>query len=481
MSMRVSCRNCQFAICLNEAESPAVCPQCGEAALEASPRAPAAESGSRWRIPAKIRASAVRIAKTVALAALLSGAFLAGRFWPDDGLTIPRLSIHQFADVGTQLVDQSSRHEATEVDGGGANWPETAPSHHAAPEIRSTSPVDFGPEPPRPLSETFPRLIVEGQSFVHQLPRTPGVQYELVDGPAGLSVTPGGKVTWLPSRKQLGAHELKIRVKQNGAMLFERPSVEVIDQKLADAAAGSESQRQPRPPAPLPRDVLPTVPAAEFHALGAAEGFTPLTSKEIGRRYLNAVVVVHSDKSVGTGFVVGKNGYVLTCAHVLPHDGQMILAYNLAKDGRTEAISTTASLVLADPVRDLALLKIEPREPLPCVVLHDGKSVETGEVITVIGNPGLGETILTHTMTTGIVSNSDRELDGQRYIQTSAVVNPGNSGGPMFDSYGRVIGLVSLKGDIEGTGFAVPARVLREFLTQLISVNATSSKGFTSN
>ena len=71
-------------------------------------------------------------------------------------------------------------------------------------------------------------------------------------------------------------------------------------------------------------------------------------------------------------------------------------------------------------------------------------------------------------MTTGIVSNPNQELDGYHYVQTSAAINPGNSGGPIFDSRGYVIGLVSLKGRIEGTGFGVPARVLRDFLKQAI-------------
>lgn len=72
-------------------------------------------------------------------------------------------------------------------------------------------------------------------------------------------------------------------------------------------------------------------------------------------------------------------------------------------------------------------------------------------------------------MTTGIVSNARSELDGQPYIQTNAAVNPGISGGPMFDGNGRLIGLVSLSGNIEGTGFAVPTPVLRNFLSSLLA------------
>lgn len=70
-------------------------------------------------------------------------------------------------------------------------------------------------------------------------------------------------------------------------------------------------------------------------------------------------------------------------------------------------------------------------------------------------------------MTTGIVGNRRRMLDGHPFIQMSAAINPGNSGGPMFDYHGRVIGLVALKAKIEGAGFAIPASALRKFLNEL--------------
>jgi serine protease Do len=88
-----------------------------------------------------------------------------------------------------------------------------------------------------------------------------------------------------------------------------------------------------------------------------------------------------------------------------------------------------------------------------------------GEVVTVIGIPGLGGEILNHSVTNGVVSSPDRELDGLKYVQTSAAVNAGNSGGPVFGHNGQVIGLVVLKARLEGTAFAVPVSALRQFLT----------------
>ncbi len=101
--------------------------------------------------------------------------------------------------------------------------------------------------------------------------------------------------------------------------------------------------------------------------------------------------------------------------------------------------------------------------------------VESGERVAVIGNPGLGATILDYTMTEGIVSNPKRELDDQSFLQTSAQVNPGSSGAPLFNANGLVIGMISLKGRIEGAGFAIPAEDISGFL--LSSVSAKGDDG----
>lgn len=78
-------------------------------------------------------------------------------------------------------------------------------------------------------------------------------------------------------------------------------------------------------------------------------------------------------------------------------------------------------------------MKITPAAPLVTASLSPRTKIEAGERVTVIGNPGLGQTVLNHTMTEGIVSNPRRTIRGGTYIQTSAAVNPGSSGGPMFD------------------------------------------------
>ena len=195
------------------------------------------------------------------------------------------------------------------------------------------------------------------------------------------------------------------------------------------------------------------------------KGSKPISHAEIGRRYMNSVVLVKSNIGSGTAFVIGSGGYLLTCAHVIPEEGKITVTY--VKDKKS--IDTEAALLQIDQEKDLALLKIEAGSALTSVILEeDDKDIAAGDSVTVIGNPGLGNEILTHTVTTGVISNVNREFEGQKYFQTSAAVNSGNSGGPVFGPNGHVIGLVVLKARIDATAFAVPVSALRTFINQAI-------------
>lgn len=186
--------------------------------------------------------------------------------------------------------------------------------------------------------------------------------------------------------------------------------------------------------------------------------------KEISKQYDGAVVLVEAGDRGGSGFVIGSKGYAITCAHVVGGVGdEAQVTYAVPGQNEKTAVAS-AKVIAADPDRDIALLKFEPTRALPFVVLGGTDSVDAGEGVIVIGNPGAGDRVLTHTMTTGIVSNPKRDLDGEFYIQTSAAVNPGSSGGPMFDSKGEVIGLVCLKANIEGAAFALPTSEIRRFV-----------------
>lgn len=205
------------------------------------------------------------------------------------------------------------------------------------------------------------------------------------------------------------------------------------------------------------------IPLDQLEALRAAQP-AKLAPKEISRRWSSAVVMIDHPGGFGSGFVVGSKGYVLTCAHVLPKDGDPVVTYRLGAGGQTGAVRARAAVLRADRARDLALLQIRPEAPLPTVQLRTRGGLESGEEVTVIGNPGLGEAVLRDTLTAGVVSHPRRVLDAMPYVQTSAAVNPGNSGGPMFDGGGQVIGVVVLKARIEATAFAVPVETILDFL-----------------
>ncbi len=158
--------------------------------------------------------------------------------------------------------------------------------------------------------------------------------------------------------------------------------------------------------------------------------------------------------STGTGFIVNENGYILTNCHVVEggNDFKVTLYGGQVYD---------AVVIGSDAENDVAVLKIDANG-LHTVVLGDSEENVVGEDVAVIGNP-LGE--LTYTLTRGIVSALDREIntgDGAiRMFQIDAAVNSGNSGGPAFNACGQVIGIVTAKyssGTVEGIGFCIPIR-----------------------
>ena len=161
--------------------------------------------------------------------------------------------------------------------------------------------------------------------------------------------------------------------------------------------------------------------------------------------------------NAGTGFILTEDGYIITNQHVVAGaDTITVTLYSGEK--------YTAELVGSDASYDIAVLKIEA-EGLQPVSVGDSDTLQVGESVVAIGNP-LGE--LTWTMTNGIISALNREIntDGnpQNMIQTNAAINSGNSGGPLFDMDGNVIGVTSAKYSgstssgttIEGLGFAIP-------------------------
>lgn len=193
--------------------------------------------------------------------------------------------------------------------------------------------------------------------------------------------------------------------------------------------------------------------------------------QDIASAYSAAVVVVATESSIGSGFAVGRRGWILTCAHNLPKSAatvRVIIASAGAPEGRAEI---PAEIVAMDRAQDLALLRLTKDADLPTVALSLNRTPPAGSNVVVIGNPGAGRAILEKTVTAGIVSSPAREIDGSTFVQTSAQVNPGNSGGPVFDEMGNVFGMVVLKANLEGVAFAIPPDRIRAFLERVLKTN----------
>jgi serine protease Do len=170
--------------------------------------------------------------------------------------------------------------------------------------------------------------------------------------------------------------------------------------------------------------------------------------------------------SLGSGFIVHPDGYIVTNNHVVDRARQ--IEVELLDGGKLPA-----DLVSADPESDLAVLKINTDKPLPAVELGDSSDLLIGEPVIAVGNP-LG---FSHTVSTGIVSANHRDLKDDAgevilgdLIQTDAAINPGNSGGPLLNAYGQVIGInTAVRGDAQNIGFAIQVNKLRDLIPELMN------------
>ncbi len=170
--------------------------------------------------------------------------------------------------------------------------------------------------------------------------------------------------------------------------------------------------------------------------------------------------------SVGSGFVIHEDGYVVTNAHVVARTVERRVIF---ADGR----QYDADLVAIDTDRDLAVLKINTDRKLKPIHLGRSDDLMIGETVVAVGNP-LG---FQHTLTTGVVSALDRSLEIQGHtmyqglIQTDASINPGNSGGPLLNVLGELIGInTAIRGDAQNIGFSIPVDQLRAALPEMLDI-----------
>ena len=165
-------------------------------------------------------------------------------------------------------------------------------------------------------------------------------------------------------------------------------------------------------------------------------------------------------RSLGSGFIVSSDGYILTNNHVVDKADEVTVTLLDKEQFKAKVVGTDTKI-------DIALIKIDTKKKLPYVALGDSDKLEVGEWVVAIGNPfALG-----HTVTAGIVSAKGRIIGSGPYddfIQTDASINPGNSGGPLFNLKGEVIGINTavIQGG-QGIGFATPIQLAKSVLDQL--------------
>lgn len=162
----------------------------------------------------------------------------------------------------------------------------------------------------------------------------------------------------------------------------------------------------------------------------------------------------------GSGVIISPDGLVLTNNHVVANATELKVTLMDDRELPAKVIGT-------DPGTDLALLKLETKEPLPAARLGDSSRLEVGDWVMAIGNPfGLEATV-----TVGVLSGSGRTLGSSPYdefLQTDAAINPGNSGGPLFNTAGEVVGInTAIMSSGQGIGFAIPINLAKDIAAQL--------------
>jgi serine protease Do len=202
---------------------------------------------------------------------------------------------------------------------------------------------------------------------------------------------------------------------------------------------------------------------ADIYFMGAKD--TPMQDvRDLVNALGEAVVQVRTPAALGSGFIIDRDGYLITNFHVIEGETQIsVEVYEQKPDGLSRRTYKQVRIVAIDKFADLALLQIMDKDApkFAHVSLGDSEALAVGEHLFAIGSP-LG---LERTVTEGILSTKTREFEGILYLQTTAQINPGNSGGPLFDLGGNVVGVTNMKITFgEGLGFAIPVTAVKYFL-----------------
>jgi serine protease Do len=233
-----------------------------------------------------------------------------------------------------------------------------------------------------------------------------------------------------------------------GFEVLQIPAKRVLDvrRETADAVPGAERETE--------RDIFRT------GRLEARE------VPELVKRFGDAVVLVRNPGGLGTGFIISRDGHLVTNYHVVEKNTRLqVTLFRRAAKGFEKVELRKVRIVALQPLRDLAILQLDAEEakgrlPEP-VVINDRDDLRVGDMVFAIGNP-LG---MERSVTQGIVSSTTRTIDQVRLIQTDAAINPGNSGGPIFNARGEVVAVACAGAAVfDGLAFGIPANELIDFL-----------------
>ena len=184
-------------------------------------------------------------------------------------------------------------------------------------------------------------------------------------------------------------------------------------------------------------------------------------------------------RALGSGFIVDPRGYIITNNHVVDKADKIYVKLSTDPDGGLGDEGRPATVIGVDKDTDIAVIKIDTKEPLPTVKLGNSDGAQVGDWVLAIGSPFA----LSKTVTAGIISAKNRSIDEpspngvsqtqfQRFIQTDAAINPGNSGGPLVDMDGQVVGMntaiYTQSMGSQGVGFAMPANIIANVYNMLI-------------
>ena len=254
--------------------------------------------------------------------------------------------------------------------------------------------------------------------------------------------------------------------------------------KKEDALTVAYAVQSTQPEATQATDPLPDAPEGatlDLQEIPGREAEEGLSLQQIYEQNIPSVVSITAvgtrTTATGTGVVLSEKGYLVTNYHVI--EGAQSLTVKL-----TDERELTAKVVGSDPVSDLAVLYVTAENLVPAQ-FGDSDNLRVGDTVVAIGDP-LGVE-LRGTMTDGIISaiSRDVQVDGRsmNLIQTKAALNSGNSGGPLINSFGQVIGINTMKigtftdsTGVEGLGFAIPSATVREVVNQLITQGYVSGR-----